>query len=537
MKVKTILLLFLLSHLLAPLQASEFYVDCKMGSDTAKGSKTAPFKTITRAAKELTPGDTLNVIPGKTAWPEQVNLYGLKGGEPGKPIVIDGHGVWLTGADPIPPGEWKEEANGLWSHTGMAYTKFLVVDGKLVLETMNYSTLKPGELCYSVKAYNRLFYKREGKIIPEMQVGQPDGSTISLDPKKWQQSGLPGGIVRYNKLKTPTWVKVGDVKKPLVRAKERLAPGQFCIDGKTLYYFPPAGKRPGEMKIEAVVRTNGIQLSGKTRNVIIRNFNVRNVANDGYNIHGAVKGVEFYNCNARDCGDEGFSAHDQCETLLDGAVYVNCDNGITNVNKCKSITRNVICVSSRTTGYEAQQQSEHIIENLILIDNPHQLGSGGSSLTADNILILRTSGGVATRAINGKNKLNLKRVTIVNNTNLLRLVGEVDCRIENSLIGGNQGIIHVGQDKPKDLIKLEGVKFGGGITMEWGARQPFKREPLVDWVKKSIKTGVSLIDTKALDALTKGEIPKDIPKGGCSLDLLKRAMKFLKNNSISNSSK
>jgi hypothetical protein len=522
----------------APVMATDFYVDNVVGNDTFDGTSktiagaTGPFRTITRAAKAGKAGDTVHVNPTGVLYRESANLYGLKGGEAGKPLTIDGHGVTLSGAEPCPPAGWRPWKGDVVMRDDLPFSGLLIVDGQMRFASQEYDLLKPGELCYMPTAFNRLFFRPADKTLPEIEVGQPDGTSVKLDPKAWQQSGI-SGVLRYNGLKAPTSVKINGADTPLVVAKDRLAPGQFSLEGKTLYCNPPQGKPLAQLTIEAVVRENGVQMGGNTAYVVVKNFNARHFYNDGYNIHNAVTKTEFYNCNATQCGDEGFSAHDVCEVTLDGAVYTYCDNAICNVNNAIVTIRNVLCAYSRHNGLEAQQQTVHRVENAILLDNPGQLGAGGSTMTADNLLIVRTAKAPATQAIGGNGIIELSRVTAAGNSGLLRYMGGTRLTLDRCLFAAGQGGIHVRLDDIVAPFALTKVTFGEGMKIDWGARPPFQVLPLDQWLTKLVAGGkgteAAVAPMTWQEELVLGKHPGKLPAGvGCSAELYERLAAFLK---------
>lgn len=81
-----VVLLFFSIFLLAVPQiyAANFYVETN-GNDSASGSSSAPFKTITHGVKQLKPGDTL--IVGDGVYAESLDRV-IPYGEPGKPVTL-----------------------------------------------------------------------------------------------------------------------------------------------------------------------------------------------------------------------------------------------------------------------------------------------------------------------------------------------------------------------------------------------------------------------------------------------------------------
>ncbi|MFA6292519.1 MAG: right-handed parallel beta-helix repeat-containing protein [Victivallales bacterium] len=528
--------------------AVEYYVDNNAGDDAFSGTsktvsenKVGPFRTILRAVKLAGAGDTVNLVPGDKPWREAVVLnthptWYHRGGEEGKPLIIDGHGSWISGADICPSKDWKKEDDGVWTHSGMAYSGFMVIEGRLENQVSDIDVTEPGELCYQGWA-NRLYYRvRDNRSpMPAIELGQPDGSTLSIEPKDWQYAGRPG-FNRYcgstpkpADIKPPTWVKIDGRESKLACARERLAPGKFTISDKKLYFRPPEGKRPGDMPIEAVVRENGVALGGSTSHVVIRNFNVRHVYNDGYNIHGGCKKIVFNNCNAEDCGDEGFSSHDNCETLLDGAVFLRCDNGLNNVNSSVSASRNVVIADCRSLGYEGQQQSRHEVENLILVDNPLSC----VNFTGRNILIVNTGKRPVGIGLAGESSLDRLTVSGPSHDRLLHLYGASRVDISRSRFeDGGKGVVHIRHSDP-GILRIKDSLFHPDTVVEWGAGQPFKRMKLADAAKDQALpfSGAGVIETPLLEALTRGERPAVIPKdSGCTAELIERYLEFMNKN-------
>ncbi len=535
--------LFIAVWLLATLPgvAADWYVDNRVGDDTyTGGAKTVagqagPLRTMRKALQMAKPGDTVHLNPTGVFYRDQADFYNLKGGEAGKPLTLDGQGATLSGADLCPAEGWTLWKDGIYQRSDRASQVILVINGQRVYERATYDLLKPGELCYAPTYYNYLLFSPPtGKKAAEctVEVGLPDGTAVTLDAAKWTPSPR-GGVVRYGGLKPPTWVKLNGAETSLVTNKDRLQPGEWCQEGKALYLFPPAGTALKDCTIECVVRDSGVRLGGATAWVTVKNLTARHFFNDGYNIHGQVTHAEFYNCNAFQCGDEGFSAHETCETLLDGGILEECDNGIFNVNVGGfSITRNVVIRNNRTIGYavEGKGTPRHEVVNTLLIDNPNQFG--GANLTLENVLIVKTPAGQRCAGIGVSGINTLRKDTVIGTTPLLdsRDPG-AKITVEKCLFAGHALGMHLRMDDPFAGLKLTDVVFTPGVKVESGAKYPWKSQAVQEWVTeaqgKGSATRTVAQDCAGLEALFKGALPTGLPEGiGCDVSLYKRFLEL-----------
>lgn len=386
-----------------PLGAAEIFVNNAVGNDqwsglekvAAPAGNQGPLRTIARAVTLAAPGDTIHLEPTETSYKEEISFRD-KGGEPGRPIILDGHGSILDGSESCPADAWKKVGENLWCLEGVYSRNSLIVEDRVVLERQLASDLKPGAFCFESTQFvpNVLLFKvPDGRAARDcsVQVFWADGESAVLDPVKWEGKS----ILRYKLTRPvrPQRVLLDGAPAPYENARDHLLPGEWCMDGKNLYYSPPPGKTPSQLEVRKVVRGTGVSLAGKIGYIIIKNLNVRFVWNDAYNVHGEVIATSFLNCNARDCFDEGFSAHDRCETVLDGAVFERCDNGVFNVNEGGwSVTRNIIVRESRHYGFGVavlESKAAHWLSNAVLENNPVPLF--GRYLEAENVKISDTA--------------------------------------------------------------------------------------------------------------------------------------------------
>ncbi|MCM8768147.1 MAG: hypothetical protein NC911_00455 [Candidatus Omnitrophica bacterium] len=532
--------------------AKDYYVNCLVGDDRFTGlsdklgpDNQGPLATIAQALKKAEAGDTIHLIPTSQPYRETADFSGVKGGSPGKSLVLDGHGATLTGAEVCSPDGWKEWKEGIFRRDDLVSRIFLLVDGEMVFVTRNVDCLKPGEICFSPEELNRLhFWLPVGKKIDQLtiEVKQPDGTALTLDPAKWKRaSSTNPNLLRYEGLKPPTQVKIDGKEVSLVLAKERLQPGQWCQEEKTMYYRLPADKRLSEVKISAIVRANGVQMTRETAYVVVRNLNVEHVYNDGFNIHGRVTHAEFYNCNARECGDEGFSAHDECETLLDTAVFLSCDNGIANVNqKGFSLTRNVIVGFSRSVGFLIQGTAKHQLSRAVLLNNPTQLSVINTQV--EDCLIVNTFDSLVKNsvAIRSAGESSFTRLTTAGHTLPLFVAPGSKISLSDCLFSETGKFFHFRLDEPLNAVRMKNVSVGEGLKIEWGSNYPWKSLQFSEWLKLAEKQGVAtggrIFPMDWTRNLLQGKLPSTIPDiPGCPEEIIRKFIQFLESLQLSHS--
>ncbi len=505
--------------------AADRYVSNDGGDDARDGLTPATaFANLAKALEAAGAGDTVHLVPTGKPYRQTVDFYGHPGGEPGRPLVFDGHGATLTGAEPCPPDGWRRYDGDTLVREDLVSTGFLLAEGEMVFMTRPFDVLRPGEVCYDPAFFRRLFFRPPaGRAASacRVEVEFADGRTAVLDPGGWQPSHSPlPGVLRYNGLDAPARVRLDGREAPLVHARDRLEPGAWTREDGAMYYRPPEGRAPEALDLRCIVRANGVQLGGSMAHVLVRNVNVEHVHNDGFNIHGEVTGARFENCNARQCGDEGFSAHDACETTLDGAVYEACDNGIANVNTAGfSVTRNVLIARSRHVGFlvEPREGAHHEVTNAVLVDNPAQLSGG--RLTVENALIVRTADGPRSQALRaGSVGLALRRVTVAGgHAGLLRVEAGGRASLEDAVLEGGQGRFHVRSADPAAALSLKDVLYGADLEIEWGERPPWKRLPLSGWAADAPGCAPA-------DIAFPGTLPGD---SGCTRALVERYENWL----------
>lgn len=133
--------------------ARDIYVNPVDGANTNPGTKEAPLSGCKKAVALAKPGDVIHLLPAGSVFRQSIVLSGKKD------LVIEGNGVTLDGADPIPKRDWEEVAPNRYRRriNRQRDRYILVVNGKA--EKMGRSAgklspfpppekLKPGQFCY-----------------------------------------------------------------------------------------------------------------------------------------------------------------------------------------------------------------------------------------------------------------------------------------------------------------------------------------------------------------------------------------------------
>lgn len=256
--------------------------DLRVGVD-----KDAP--SIAHAIKLAGPGDTIHLEPGKV-YRDYAGFYDKKG-EPGKPIVLDGHGAILEGSDPLDPAQWREVSPGLFAA----------------------DELLPN---LSDAVIGRWFFLFDGRM-------QLMGRT---------SKGRSEPLKRPEDLQPGEWTFVKD--------PSREKPPSKAIFG-SFFLKLPTGASLVDAKIAAPVRSAGVQFGGDNAHLVIRNLTATHPYNDGFNIHGDCRDVVFENIRAIECGDDGISAHESAQYTVDGFVSIGNSTGICDTGTARTSYRNV----------------------------------------------------------------------------------------------------------------------------------------------------------------------------------------------------
>ncbi len=88
--------------------AAEWHVHLQTGADRNSGSVDSPLATIQAAINAASPGDTIHLHPARSVYRQSGSIRGKSG------ITIEGNGVTLDGADPLPEGGWETVEENLF---------------------------------------------------------------------------------------------------------------------------------------------------------------------------------------------------------------------------------------------------------------------------------------------------------------------------------------------------------------------------------------------------------------------------------------
>ena len=353
----------------------DLYVNPETGDDTANGlaasvsSAGRPVRSIARGIRLASAGDTVHLAQGiYKGRREQVGFYN-KAGEPGKPIVLDGHGATIDGCEPLDPERWSCVAPGLYRS-----------------DTLHRDCFHANEE-YVARAY----FLFDGRM---NRMGR----------------SLKGPKAPY---KTP----------------EALQPGEWTYQADTHAFFVKTALEQAleAARIEVPWVTTGIQIAGDCHDIIIRNVRAARVLNDGYGIAvGSVPGsivrrVRFENIEAFECGDDGLSAHGDCEIFVEG--FLSQRNG-TGICTCGRSWNNRVVIRE-AHGLDLDIYAgcgPQVFSNSLIVCHgirPVTVSAGKDTntvctLVLDNVLVRGLSNGVARTGIvrvSARTRLEARRCT------------------------------------------------------------------------------------------------------------------------------
>lgn len=405
-KCSAIRLMLMLSFVAIPCSiasAADIYVDNAAGSDAAAGSLDQPVRTIRQGLAIAKPGDTLHLANNPDhPYRESIDLLN-RSGEPGKPIVIDGHGSTLTGADPIDPDHWEDLGDGLYR------------SDSLYQKTSHGKHLTDESINAVVGRYFFLFDRQ-----PQRMDRSPKGNNQPFKQPDQLQSG--------------EWT--------FIRQSDQEPVFYLRIDPDT---------KLSDHNIEAPLRSNGVAIYGqRCEHLVIRNITAKHFYNDGVNIHGTTRDIHIENFTAIECGDDGISAHDDCHVEINGFTSIGNSTGMCHVGHSQTTTRNMVIRDCHGVDLYLLNGSRHHIEDSIVLTSGHRaiMIVGGPTesdicdVTLDNVLIVNNDSTDARLRINKFSNVTVNASTI-NSLDLLAS-GPSSLTLTNSIwTGATPPTLHV----------------------------------------------------------------------------------------------
>jgi hypothetical protein len=135
--------------------AAEIFVNPFIGSDQNPGTQDAPLASGQKAVSRAKAGDVIHLLPEKAVYGQSITVAGRDD------LTIEGHGVILDGADPLPAEGWEDQENGVHRRRmkrTLLDRHLLIVDGKCERMRRTQSSnspafpphdqLRPGEFCF-----------------------------------------------------------------------------------------------------------------------------------------------------------------------------------------------------------------------------------------------------------------------------------------------------------------------------------------------------------------------------------------------------
>lgn len=266
--------------------------------DYSKQKKEAfpDFASALNAAKE---GDTIKLLKVDFTIYDNIAIKNRSG------ITVDGSFNTMCGLEKADKKNWKQVSPGLWKrdimlNKGVSMRYFMVIDGK------------QQRMGRYFKAPCRTKYKK----VEELR--EKEWTIIENRGKGDKREQLYSIFLKLDK--SITDISKADIREP----------------------------RPSKL--------NGVDISGKCRNIVIKNFICRNFWNDGYNIHKDCRNITFDTICALDCGDDGISAHETCEIKVKNLVAIGCSTGICHIQQVTASHTN--CYITESLGKDIYFKAE-----------------------------------------------------------------------------------------------------------------------------------------------------------------------------------
>ena len=361
--------------------------------DTGTGTQTAPFCTITAAAKKaIAPGDSIQVAPG--TYREQVTIGAS--GTTTDPITLQGtgSGVVILGTQNLSSATWTATATTAWStpYAPPSAPKQVFVDGQRLTQAVSATSTTNGSWFYDTTA--KVLYVDSGGADPSaghtIEAGAQSFGVTMTSRSNVVVSGLTARGQNFAGFRALT---SGAVTFDQVSATDSAAngilvdggPGGAKVRGATV-----TGSLSTGIKLNATTGAtvrdssshdnglDGIGLSTTTGSTVSGNKAWNNVAVNpsltavGINVTTNSTGAVITGNTSHDNQDSGFQVYSGSHNALvtRNVAYSNGDHGFDSLNATGARYLNNTSIRNRRDGISVEGTSTGArLANNILVDN------------------------------------------------------------------------------------------------------------------------------------------------------------------------
>ena len=294
------------------------------------------FQSALKNAKD---GDTVKILKVDFPIPDAIIIKNRSS------LTVDGMFNTFSGVQKANPKNWQNVSKGLWKRdirlqVGISRRYFMVINGKL------------NRMGRFFKAPCRTAYKK------------------------------------VDELKENEWTIVENPNSQIKRTK--LFSVYLKLDSSVTDISKADIKEPVFSKI------NGVELSGKCKNLTFKNMICRNFWNDGYNIHNTCTNTIFDTVCAIDCGDDGISAHEDSQIKVNNFVSVGNSTGICHIQRVTASHSNCYIEGALGKDIYFKNEKSNLLKNSL-----------------KNVFIKTTSAGGVCLGTAPQDKISIDKLTVV----------------------------------------------------------------------------------------------------------------------------
>jgi hypothetical protein len=450
---------------------SPIYVNNQTGSDDFDGraaesagdGKSGPLKTIMQAVRKCAVGARIEIANTGVDYRESVSIGGFKKGRADSPLIIDGHGAYVSGLVALAADQWISHKDDIYYFPNKV--------GDADFKPRAWYERKIGDAVYGIMPNSNWlgFLKHHGWFIEKEA------------PEIFFLNGKPG----------PNALKLEDIQ-----------PGGFFYDAQAsilkepaglrcLFFRLPADKTLKECVVELPLNT-GIFVSDDY--VTVCNIGSRYSQDDGFAGFWG-QGVILRNIHACFNCDQGVSFHGNSTTLIDGAMIErNAGCGIVDVMSCTTVYRNTT-VRENYPGGVLFSGFAHAMYNCRIEDNcgsQIQIDKGASGSLVNCLIVGRgeKGGGPAVAMEHGR----IESCTIVNSP--VGVDVAVGASIRNSIIANCPTTLRIGKNAV-DAVAVDKTILGLGEVAVDG--QKINQAGWPEFITTHKRLAGAVIDSPALE--------------------------------------